>query len=79
VFDDDGDGISDLSEPNAAIAGLPFLTHADLFIPAAEPPDDTVEVSLRSRGGGPARSLNFPNFRSSTNRVSLHFNDYEKR
>jgi hypothetical protein len=79
VFDDDGDGITDLSQPNAAIAGLPFLTHADLFIPAAEPPNHTVEVSLRSRGGGPARSLNFPNFRSSTNRVSLHFNDYEKR
>jgi hypothetical protein len=79
VFDDNGDGASDLSEPNALIASLPFLTHADLFIPAAEPPNDTVEVSLRSRGRGPTRSLNFPNFRSSTNRVSLSFNDYEKR
>ena len=79
VFDDDGDGMSDLSAPNALIASLSFLTHADLFIPAAEPPNDTVEVSLRSRGRGPTRSLNFPNFRSSTNRVSLIFSDYEKR
>ena len=79
VFDDDSDGMSDLSEPNALIASLPFLTHADLFIPAAEPPNDTVEVSLKSRGRGPTRSLNFPNFRSSTNRVSLIFNDYEQR
>jgi pimeloyl-ACP methyl ester carboxylesterase len=79
VFDDDSDGMSDLSEPNPLIASLPFLTHADLFIPAGEPPNDTVEVSLRSRGRGPTRRLNFPNFRSSTNRVSLIFNDYEKR
>jgi pimeloyl-ACP methyl ester carboxylesterase len=77
VFDDDGDGMSDLSAPDPLIAGLPFLTHADVFIPAAEPPNDTVEVSLRSRGQGPTRSLNFPNFRSSTNRVSLMFQDYE--
>jgi hypothetical protein len=34
-------------------------------------------VKLKSRGKGPARSLNFPNFRSSTDRVSLIFNDYE--
>jgi hypothetical protein len=79
VFDDDEDGMTDLSEPNALIASLPFLTHADLFIPAAEPPNDTVEVNLSSRGRGPTRSLNFPNYRSSTNRVSLIFNDYEKR
>ena len=56
VFDDDSDGMSDLSEPNQLIASLPFLTHADLFIPAAEPPNDTVEVSLRSRGRGPTRA-----------------------
>jgi pimeloyl-ACP methyl ester carboxylesterase len=79
VFDDDGDGMSDLSAPDPLIAALPFLTHADVFIPAAEPPNDTVEVSLRSRGRGPTRSLNFPNFRSSTNRVSLMFQDYEYR
>jgi len=79
VFDDEGDGLSDLSAPDPLIAALPFLTHADVFIPAAEPPNDTVEVSLRSRGGGPTRSLNFPNFRSSTNRVSLNFHDYEHR
>jgi pimeloyl-ACP methyl ester carboxylesterase len=79
VFDDDGDGMSDLSTPDPLIAALPFLTHADVFIPAAEPPNDTVEVSLRSRGRGPTRSLNFPNFRSSTNRVSLNFHDVEHR
>jgi pimeloyl-ACP methyl ester carboxylesterase len=79
VFDDDGDGMSDLSAPDPLIAALPFLTHADVFIPAAEPPNDTVEVSLRSRGRGPTRSLNFPNFRSSTDRVSLMFQDFEHR
>jgi Lipase C-terminal domain/Lipase (class 2) len=79
VFDDDEDGMSDLSEPNPLIASLPFLTHADLFIPAASPPDDTVDVTLKSRGKGPKRSLDFPNFPSSTDRVSLIFNDHEQR
>ena len=47
--------MSDLSEPNALIDSLPFLTHADLFIPAAEPPNDTVEVSLRARARAGAK------------------------
>jgi hypothetical protein len=77
VYDEGTDGVSDLSAPIASVSAFPFLTGADLFIPAASPPDDTVEVKLKSRGRGPARSLNFPNFRSSTDRVSLVFNDYE--
>ncbi len=76
VLDDGADGVSDLSAPIARFDGLPFLTGADLVIPAASPPNDTVEVKLRSRGRGPARSLNFPNRPSSTDRVSLTFNDY---
>ena len=77
VFDEGSDGVSDLSAPIASVSAFPFLTGADMFIPAASPPDDTVEVKLKSRGKGPARSLNFPNFQSSTNRVSLNFYDYE--
>jgi Lipase C-terminal domain/Lipase (class 2) len=76
VFDDGADGVSNLSAPIARFDALPFLTGADLVIPAASPPNDTVEVKLRSRGRDPARSLNFPNFRSSTDRVSLVFNDH---
>jgi pimeloyl-ACP methyl ester carboxylesterase len=79
VFDEGSDGVSDLSAPIPVLFGLSFQTGADLFIPAASPPDDTVEVSLKSRGKGPKRSLNHPNFPSATDRVSLLFNDHEQR
>ena len=77
VADFNEDGATDLSAPNPVLSSLPFLTGADVFVPAASPPNDTVEVRLKSRGKGPARSLNFPNFPSSTDRVSLSFADYE--
>ena len=63
---------------NRVVFSLPFLTGVDVFIPAASPPNDTVEVNLTSRGKGKPRSLNFPNWRSSTERVSLIFNDHEQ-
>jgi pimeloyl-ACP methyl ester carboxylesterase len=76
VYDEGLDGVTDLSTPIASVSAFPFLTGADMFIPGASPPDDPVEVKLKSRGRGPARSLNFPNFSGLTNRVSVHFNDY---
>jgi pimeloyl-ACP methyl ester carboxylesterase len=79
VADFNENGTSEPAEPNPVLSSLPFLTGVDVFIPAASPPNDTVEVSLTSRGRGPARSLNFPNFPSSTDRVSLIFNDHEQR
>jgi hypothetical protein len=77
VGDFNENGASDPSTPDPVLSSLPCLTGVDVFIPAASPPNDTVEVKLKPRGKGPARSLNFPNFRSSTDRVSLVFNDYE--
>jgi hypothetical protein len=79
VFDEGSDGVTDLSAPIASVSAFPFLTGADLFIPALSPPDDTVEVKLKSRGEGPARTLNFPVFQSSAHRVSLHFQDFERK
>jgi hypothetical protein len=46
-------------------------------MPAAVPPQDTVSVVLASRGGGPERTVNFPNFASSTDRVTVQLNDFE--
>jgi hypothetical protein len=56
---------------------LPFLSGVDLFIPAATPPTGVVSVALRSRGAGPVRTVNFPNFPSSTDSVSVNLNDFE--
>lgn len=79
VADFDGDGQSSPAEPNPLLFGLPFLTGVDVFVPAASPPNATVQVGLVSRGRGTARRLNFPNFPSSTDVVTLYFNDHEQR
>ncbi|MGH2962017.1 MAG: alpha/beta hydrolase [Solirubrobacterales bacterium] len=79
VGDFNENGASDPSTPHPVLSSLPFLTGVDVFIPAASPPNDTVEVSLTSRGKGKSRSLSVPNWRSSTDRVSLILNDHEQR
>jgi pimeloyl-ACP methyl ester carboxylesterase len=77
AFDAGPDGQSNLSAPLPAFFSLPFISGVDLAIPAARPPTGRISVRLRSRGRGPVRTINFPNFPSSTDRVSVQFNDYE--
>jgi pimeloyl-ACP methyl ester carboxylesterase len=72
------DGRTDLSSPDPTFSQLPFITGVDVFLPAARPPTGTVTTSLRSRGSGPVRSLNFPNFTSTTDGAVLQFNDFEQ-
>jgi pimeloyl-ACP methyl ester carboxylesterase len=78
AFDAGLDRVSNVATPLAAVAALPFLTGVDLFVPAATPPDGTTSIALRSRGRGPVRRVNVPNFPSSTDSVSVQFNDYER-
>jgi pimeloyl-ACP methyl ester carboxylesterase len=77
AFDAGSDGVSNLSAPLPVLSALPFITGVDLYIPAAAPPNATVSVGLRSRGEGPVRTVSFPNFPSTTDAVSVQFNDYE--
>jgi hypothetical protein len=76
-FDRNADGRTDLSAPDPAFSQLPFITAADVFLPAARPPSGTVTASLTSRGTGPARTLSFPNYPSTTEGAVLQFNDFE--
>jgi hypothetical protein len=78
VFDQASDGVSNLSAPIPIFFAIPFLSAVDDYIPAASPPTGTVSVSLRSRGAGPVRTVNFPNFPSSTDSVTVQFNDFER-
>ena len=71
-----GDGVSDLAAPVPFFFAQAFGTGADLFMPAAAPPDGTVLVRLASRGGE-ERTVNVPNFPSSTDRVTVQLNDFE--
>jgi pimeloyl-ACP methyl ester carboxylesterase len=70
------DGITDLTAPIPFFFAQAFGTGADLFMPAAVPPQGTVSVRLASRGGG-ERTVNVPNFPSSTDRVTVQLNDFE--
>ena len=77
AFDSGADGQSNVSAPLPAFFSLPFISGVDLAIPAARPPTGRISVRLRSRGKGPVRAINFPNFPSATDRVSVQFTDSE--
>jgi pimeloyl-ACP methyl ester carboxylesterase len=77
AFDTGSDGVSNVATPHPVFFALPFLSGVDLFVPAAAPPVGTVSVALRSRGAGPVRTVNFPNFPSSTDAVSVNLADFE--
>jgi hypothetical protein len=77
VFDDGSDGVTDLSAPIPDVSALPFISGADLHLPAATPPDDTITVALRSRtGSGRTQVVNVPNWASSQHHISIQFPDY---
>ena len=77
LHDDGSDGISDIGSPLGVFFSLPFISGVDLFIPASQPPTRSVHVDLTPRGDETAvQSLRFPNFPSTTDRVTLQFNDF---
>jgi pimeloyl-ACP methyl ester carboxylesterase len=78
AFDQGSDGVSDVSSPIPVFFGIPFLSGVDLFIPASSPPRGTVRVALDSRGSGRTHRLNFPDYPSSNNTVSLQWNDFDR-
>ena len=79
AFDHDIDGVTDLSAPVAAWFALPFISATDLFIPAAIPPDRTIEVKMIARAGdGDVEVLNIPNWASSGHIVTLQFRDFQQ-
>lgn len=81
AFDDDRDGKTNLSTPDPVLNQLPFITGADVFIPASGvggTPAGTTSFQLISRGVGPVRTLNVPNWDSTTDGVIIQWNDFEQ-
>jgi hypothetical protein len=77
VYDAGVDGATNLGAPIPTFFGLPFLTGMDVFIPATDPPSDTISIASTPRlGGGRVQLINVPNWVSTTNRISVQFNDY---
>jgi pimeloyl-ACP methyl ester carboxylesterase len=77
AFDAGSDGVSNVSAPLPVVFSLPFLSGVDLFAPATASASGTSSVGLRSRGDGPLRIINVPDFPSSTDSISVNLNDYE--
>jgi triacylglycerol esterase/lipase EstA (alpha/beta hydrolase family) len=78
AFDRNRDGQTDLSSPDPVLSSLPFIQGGDVYVTAGSPPDGTASWRLISRGGGPVRTLNVPNWDSSTDGVTLQWNDFDK-
>jgi hypothetical protein len=77
AFDTGSDGVSNVTTPHPVFFSLPFLSGVDLFLPAAAPPVGKVSVALRSRGAGATRTVNVPNFPSSTDSLTVNLDDFE--
>jgi hypothetical protein len=85
---------TNLEEPNPLYDNVPFITGAEVFIPATsksettDEPTESVKVQFNSRGEGPTGSaeakektleeVNVPNWDSSTNQSEIYWHDYQK-
>ena len=77
AFDHNLDGVTDISAPIPVFAGLPFISGADVYLPASTPPDGTIHVAITPRGGGgQVENVNVPNWASSTNFTSIQLRDF---
>jgi hypothetical protein len=76
--DFDHDNKSDTSRPNKVYYQLPFVSGADVFMPAQNPPVGKVTVILHSRGGGPPHVVTFPDFPALTDVETVQLNDFEQ-
>ena len=77
AFDVGSDGVSNVAAPVPSLFSLPFITGVDQYIPAADPPDRTVSVVNVPRGDTTnPQVVNVPNWASSTQAVSIVFNDF---
>jgi pimeloyl-ACP methyl ester carboxylesterase len=84
AFDKGSDGVNNLATPIPDISAQIFLTAVDIYVPAADQPargkpndaGHTVSLKVVPRGGGKTQVINVPNWKSSTDRVSVFFNEY---
>jgi hypothetical protein len=77
AFDRNRDGQTDLSSPDPVLGNLPFIQGGDVYVPSSSPPNGTVSFQLISRGVGPVRTLNVPNWDAATDGITIQWNDFE--
>lgn len=78
VNDNGADAKTDLTAPipyfYSAVSF--FISGADLYVPAANPPSGTIPLVLTPRGGGGTQVINVPNWVCEEDRISVQFNDF---
>ncbi|MCG5443177.1 alpha/beta hydrolase [Micromonospora sp. NIE79] len=75
AFDDGSDGVTDLTAPLPEFFSQTFITGMDVFIPATPARLGLVRITVGQRGGG-YEVINVPNWRSSTDRVTVSVDDF---
>jgi Lipase C-terminal domain len=78
AYDRGQDGKTDTSQKDPVYSRITFVSGVDVFMPAQSPPVGKVTLTLRSRGGGPTRTITFPNFPSSTDVNTIQLNDFDQ-
>lgn len=76
IYDGNRNGRTDMTR-DPVVGGLPFIQAADVFVAANAAHDGTVAFELRSRGGGPPRTVKTPNWESTVGTVQVPWHDFE--
>ncbi|WP_206282785.1 alpha/beta fold hydrolase [Streptomyces chilikensis] len=77
AFDAGSDGVTDLSAPLSPFFETPFLTGVDVYLPAGSRWSRPLTLVSRPRNeGGRVDVLRVPAWPSSTDRISVQFNDH---
>ncbi len=76
TFDGNRNGRTDMTR-DPVVGALPFIQAADVFVAANAAHDGTVAFELRSRGGGPPRTVKTPNWESTVGTVQVQWHDFE--
>ncbi|MEH1167728.1 alpha/beta fold hydrolase [Micromonospora sp. CPCC 205539] len=75
AFDNDSDGVTDLTAPLPEFFSQTFISGMDVFIPATPAHLGLVSIVVGQRGGG-FDVINVPNWKSSQHRVTVSVNDH---
>lgn len=73
VFDEDADGVSDLSGVSDAYSAIPFVNGMDLVIPASSAGDGVVNITIEDRYSGEIQTINIPNRPSTIHKSFVQF------
>ena len=73
VFDENADGVSDLSGVASSYSAIPLLNGMDLLIPATPSGSGIVNITIEDRYSGRIQTINLPNRPSTSDKSFVQF------